>query len=94
MPAQGTRAAGQLNNPNHKSAEEAAIGACNIVIRRRGSIGIDANCLDCDYYRFLQGDIRTVNAFQGEYMKQYSWAEATLGKILFRVEKSANLSRL
>lgn len=70
------------------------IGACNIVIRRRGSIGIDANCLDCDYYRFLQGDIRAVNAFQGEYMKQCSWAEATLGKILFRVEKSANLSRL
>ena len=58
------------------------IGINNIVIRRRGSIGIDSTCLDCDYYRFLKGDIQAVNAFRGEYMKQYSWAESTLGHIL------------
>ncbi len=53
----------------------------NIVIRRRGAIGIDSSCLDCDYYRFLQGDIQAINAFHGEYMTQYSWAEPTLGRI-------------
>ena len=57
------------------------IGAYNIVIRRRDSIGIDPTLLDCDYYRFLKGDIQAVNAFRGEYMKQYSWAESTLGNI-------------
>lgn len=58
------------------------IGAANIVIRRRDAIGIDSSLLDCDYYRFLKGDIQAVNAFRGEYMKQYSWAESTLGNII------------
>lgn len=60
------------------------IGFNNIVIRRRGSVGIDTTCLDCDYYRFLKGDIQAINAFHGEYMKQYSWAEPTLGNIMLR----------
>ena len=58
------------------------IGAKNIVIRRRDTIGIDPTFLDCDYYRFLKGDIQAINAFRGEYMKQYSWAESTLGNII------------
>ena len=60
------------------------IGINNIVIRRRDAIGIDSTMLDCDYYRFLKGDIQAINVFHGEYMKQYSWAEATLGNIMFR----------
>jgi two-component SAPR family response regulator len=60
------------------------IGAANIVIRRRGTIGIDSTLLDCDYYRFQKGDIQAVNAFHGEYMKQYSWAELTAGRLQFR----------
>ena len=60
----------------------AGIGVNNIVIRRRGAIGVDSSRLDCDYYRFLKGDIQAVNAFRGEYMKQYSWAESTLGQIM------------
>ncbi len=30
--------------------------------------------VDCDLYRFLEGDAETVNAYFGEYMAQYSWA--------------------
>ena len=60
------------------------LGVNNLIIRRRGSIGVDSSCLDCDYYRFLRGDIQAVNAFHGEYMKQYSWAESTLGHIMLR----------
>ena len=60
------------------------IGAGNIVIRRRGSVGVDPHLVDCDYYRFLKGDMQAVNSFQGEYMKQYSWAESTLGNLIFR----------
>ena len=65
------------------------IGVKNLVIRRRGTIGIDATCVDCDYYRFLKGDIQATNAFQGEYMKQYSWAESTLGNIMLRDHKNS-----
>ena len=58
------------------------IGINHPVIRRRDTIGIDPTSLDCDYYRFLKGDIQAINAFHGEYMKQYSWAEPTLGNIM------------
>ena len=58
------------------------IGAENILIRRRGAIGVDTSRMDCDYYRFLKGDLQAINAFTGEYMTQYSWAEATLGNII------------
>ena len=58
------------------------LGLNNIVIRRRGAIGVDSTCLDCDYYRFLKGDIQAVNTFHGEYMTQYSWAESTLGNLM------------
>lgn len=35
----------------------------------------------CDYYNWMQGDIEAINAYQGEYMSQYSWGEFTLGGI-------------
>ena len=35
--------------------------------------------LDCDYYRFRQGDVTAVNQYQGEFMRQYSWAEFITG---------------
>ena len=61
-----------------------AVGAPWIVIRRRDRIGLENGRMDCDYYRFLEGDIQAINAFRGEYMKQYSWAEGTLGRLTFR----------
>ena len=60
------------------------IGAGDVLIRRRDRIGIESSQVDCDYFRFLEGDIQAVNAFRGEYMTQYSWAEATLGRLLFK----------
>ncbi len=35
--------------------------------------------LDCDYYRFRQGEATAVNQYQGEFMRQYPWAEFTTG---------------
>lgn len=60
------------------------IGFQDILIRKRDRIGLQTERIDCDYYRFLNGEIQAVNAFYGEYMSQYSWAEATLGNLLFR----------
>ena len=44
-------------------------------------IAIDPERVDCDYYRFLAGDMTAVNAFRGEYMSNYSWAEPTVGAL-------------
>lgn len=63
----------------------ANIGMEELVIRRRGEVAImtDTDKLDCDYYRMLKGDMDAVNAFHGEYMAQYSWAELTAGQLEF-----------
>ena len=34
--------------------------------------------LDCDSYRFLEGDPRAVNSYRHNYLSSYSWAEFTL----------------
>ena len=54
----------------------------DIIIKKRGSIGIDESKVDCDYYEYLNNNPAAVNAFFGEYMKQYSWAEETLAGLL------------
>ena len=48
------------------------IGFQDILIRKRDRIGIQTERIDCDYYRFLKGDIQAVNAFYGEYILVFS----------------------
>ena len=41
--------------------------------------------IECDFYRFLEGEEKSAVPFLGEYMSQYSWAsetEAQLSKIM------------
>ncbi len=49
----------------------------DVLIRMQGGISVDINRLDCDYYRFLNGDPLALHAFHGEYMTQYDFAEET-----------------
>lgn len=49
-------------------------GCSDILVREWGKIGIKKEKLSCDYYRWLDGD---KEAYRGEYMSQYSWAEYT-----------------
>ena len=37
--------------------------------------------IDCDMYRFLEGDEEAVNSYFGEYMSQYAWAADTEGQL-------------
>ena len=60
------------------------IGMEEVLIRRGGHIAVREELLDCDYYRMLTGDMAAVNAFRGEYMSNYSWAELTAGTLHFR----------
>ena len=57
------------------------LGQGAIIIKKRDLIAVDPERVDCDYYRFLAGDRREANAFRGEYMSNYSWAETTLGAL-------------
>lgn len=43
---------------------------------------VDITQFDCDYYLFIRGIKAGERAFTGEYMTQYSWAEATLSTLL------------
>lgn len=54
----------------------------DVLIRRRGNIAINPDRIDCDYYRFLKGSRNPEDQFRGEYMRQYSWGEYTLGYLL------------
>lgn len=53
----------------------AAAGASDVLFKERGRLAVLPNAFSCDYYDFIHGDVRTVNAYLGEYMAQYSWAE-------------------
>lgn len=52
-------------------------GVGDILELKRGSMRVRTELIDCDLYRFLDGDPRAVNQFCGEYMSAYSWATFT-----------------
>ena len=52
-------------------------GIADIIIKSRNSISVDIEKISCDYMDFLNGDIRAINSYMGEYMANYSWAEFT-----------------
>lgn len=56
-------------------------GVESIIVKNRNELSIDTSQIDCDYYRFIQGDLSAVNLYQGEYMSQYSWPEMRIPSI-------------
>ncbi len=60
------------------------IGMGDVLLRQGSRIAIRPDCVNCDYYRMLAGDMDAVNCFRGEYMTDYSWAELTAGTLFFR----------
>lgn len=51
------------------------VGAEEILMRDFNRLAVFPQLIDCDYYRFLQGDPIALNHFRDNYMPQYSWAE-------------------
>lgn len=51
-----------------------------------GKIALHKEKVACDYYDWLDGKVAGINAYHGEYMSKYSWAEVT-NAILFGDEK-------
>ncbi|PYI49961.1 response regulator [Paenibacillus flagellatus] len=47
----------------------------HILRRWHGRLAIDPEQLDCDCYRFMDGDPQAVNSYRHDYLPSYSWAE-------------------
>ena len=56
-----------------------AAGAEAVIKKNYNSISVDTARVDCDYYRFAALDAAAVNAYSGEFMSQYPWAEFAIG---------------
>lgn len=53
------------------------LGVDDIFDRQRAGASIIAEKIRCDYYDYLDGKPEGINAYKGEYMAQYSWADET-----------------
>lgn len=58
------------------------LGSEDVIVRQRGQIAINPKRIECDLFKYLEGDSTMVNSYQGEYMSQYSWAEYSIFKKL------------
>ncbi len=56
----------------------AAAGGGDILIQNRNSYAVNLKMFTCDYYDYLDGKAYAINAYQGYFMKQYSWAEGIM----------------
>lgn len=54
-----------------------SIGCEGAVQRGHGTLRIVKEEVVCDFYLFTEGKPEGINAYRGEYMSQYSWAEFT-----------------
>ena len=56
-------------------------GCEDVIVRQPKKQGIVREEISCDYYDWLKGIPRAVQAYRGEYMAQYSWAELIHGPL-------------
>ncbi len=59
----------------------------NFFITEYNNFRINPEVVHCDYYDFLAGDSTAQKAFAGEFMSQYSWAEAEISFLERKVHK-------
>ena len=59
----------------------AAAGCGDVLIHEWNRQGIRTDLVQCDYYDWKRGLPQAINAYHGEYMSQYSWAELTHGAL-------------
>ncbi len=53
------------------------LGVGETLFRSRGTVGINTEMVDCDYYKYLRGDEDAIRQYNGEYMTQFEFAEET-----------------
>ena len=64
------------------------VGAEKMLKRGVNSYAVDMDAFFCDLYDYEKENAtpNELNRFQGEYMKQYSWAEVTLARLFWQKE--------
>lgn len=62
-----------------------AAGIEDILDRSFNRCAIRPELLDCDSYRFLEGDARAINSYRHDYLPGYSWAEFSVAAFDARV---------
>lgn len=67
-----------LSNLKNTLAE---VNADDILVKSYNSLAIIPEKIDCDFYRFLDGDPKAINEYHGEFMSCYSWAEFSNAKL-------------
>ena len=62
------------------------VGAEKMLKRGVNSYSVDVDAFSCDLYDYEKENAtpHELNRFQGEYMKQYSWAEVTLARLYWK----------
>ena len=58
-----------------ETLQEYGIG--QILEMEKGVLRVKPDTFVCDAYLFYSGDSDTINAYRGEYMSSYSWANMT-----------------
>lgn len=56
-------------------------GVENILVKSYNNLAINSEKIDCDYYRFLCGDVQVINSYHGEFLPSYSWAEFAIAEL-------------
>lgn len=64
----------------HNNLEQ--YGIEDIVNHHSRGRSLEKSKVECDYFAFLEDKEEARNAFYGEYMSNYSWAESTLSRLL------------
>lgn len=54
------------------------VGAEDVLVKGWNSLAIDPSRIDCDLYRFLDGDQAAISSYRHDYLPQYEWSEATV----------------
>lgn len=62
-------------------------GINNALYKKRGYLAINTKAIECDYFQWLNNDIKAINSYRGEYMVQYSWSEFTKGALELNCNK-------
>lgn len=65
------------------------VGMGDMIEQHYGASRVDTTKFQCDYYRYLDGETQL---FQGEYLKEYSWAEPALARMLHYRAQAENKS--
>ena len=63
------------------------VGCENVIVHKRGMLGVVITEIGCDYYDCLSGKKDFATSYLGEYMSQYSFAEYTNAQLYARFKK-------